>query len=381
MHFIGSYFYNIIWGMQGETAYNLLLIGRSGAGKSATTKLLTGNPAIRVANSLKEVTTEVACYEGTAFELGGELLRFRVLDIPGLDRMGSRAGIRERVLERLEQHGLALHAIVYISSLTERDTVDESKLFGFLEQLPWSAELKRQALVPLFTKYDNLVFDSQEEEVASTKREFRELFLRHRHEPAWSKRIYWTNHTKSLEFKMKNCHDIREKHEGQLHRLVAVIRRNKRPLTAQDIRETIDHEHAFILRRLFASFQEGRIPFKKEGKTHEVRLTVEVEPSSLEESVTAVSASSIAIAICKVCLKEVASPFSLALMGIPIAIALLKLASQSFSFHDKQPGQHSSGEAVMRSYELICDEINREMEREWRLINEQLEFRVCGKYL
>jgi hypothetical protein len=65
---------------------------------------------------------------------------------------------------------MALHAIVYISSLTERDTIDQNKLFGFLEQLPWSEELKRSALVPLFTKYDNLVFDSQEEEVASTKR-------------------------------------------------------------------------------------------------------------------------------------------------------------------------------------------------------------------
>lgn len=47
--------------------FNVLIIGRSGSGKSATTKLLTCNPAIRVANSLKEITTEVHFYEGTAF--------------------------------------------------------------------------------------------------------------------------------------------------------------------------------------------------------------------------------------------------------------------------------------------------------------------------
>ena len=70
--------------------------------------------------------------------------------------------------------------------------------------------------MPLFTKYDNLVLDSQEEEVASTKREFREMFLRHCCEAGWGKRIYWTNPTKSLDFKMKNCDDIRQKYEAQI---------------------------------------------------------------------------------------------------------------------------------------------------------------------
>ena len=53
--------------MQPVQKYNILIIGRSGSGKSATTKLLTSNPAIKVANSLKEVTTEVNYYDGTSF--------------------------------------------------------------------------------------------------------------------------------------------------------------------------------------------------------------------------------------------------------------------------------------------------------------------------
>lgn len=73
---------------------NVLIIGRSGSGKSATTKLLTSNPAIKVANSLKEVTTDVNFYEGTAFEVAGEEVRFCVLDIPGLDKISNRMDIR-----------------------------------------------------------------------------------------------------------------------------------------------------------------------------------------------------------------------------------------------------------------------------------------------
>ncbi len=55
--------------MQETQNYNLLLIGRSGAGKSATTKFLTGNSEILVANSLHEVTQDVNFYEGMIIPL------------------------------------------------------------------------------------------------------------------------------------------------------------------------------------------------------------------------------------------------------------------------------------------------------------------------
>ena len=74
--------------------YNILIIGRSGAGKSAVTKMLTNNPAIKVANSLHEVTTHVDSYEGTSFEVGDQEVQFRVLDIPGLDKVDNRIIIR-----------------------------------------------------------------------------------------------------------------------------------------------------------------------------------------------------------------------------------------------------------------------------------------------
>ena len=76
----------------------------------------------------------------------------------------------------------------------------------------------------------------------------------------------------------------------------------------------------------------------------------------------AVSASSIGIFISKVCQKEIPLGFSAILMSVPIAIALLKLASDWFVYHDKKIGQNASGELIMKSYEHICKEINAEME-------------------
>lgn len=56
--------------------------------------------------------------------MAGQEVRFRILDIPGLDKINNRAVIREKILEKLEAHNIVLHAIVYVGSLTERDTID-----------------------------------------------------------------------------------------------------------------------------------------------------------------------------------------------------------------------------------------------------------------
>ena len=49
------------------------------------------------------------------------------------------------------------------------DTVDQSKLFHFVDQLPWPSELKKATLIPIFTKYDNFIIDSPEEDIERTK--------------------------------------------------------------------------------------------------------------------------------------------------------------------------------------------------------------------
>ena len=146
--------------MQAFIDYNFLIIGRSGSGKSATSKLLTGDPSITVANGLNEVTQSVNYYKGVTHSIGHEQIRFGILDIPGLDRVDNRFMLREIILNELQRLKINLHGLIYIASLTERDTVDKNKLFEFLDQLPWQTEIKKSALIPILTKYDNLVIDS-----------------------------------------------------------------------------------------------------------------------------------------------------------------------------------------------------------------------------
>ena len=82
-----------------------------------------------------------------------------------------------------------------------------------------------------------------------------------------------------------------------------MIRKNKQLLTAKAIRDVADQEDRFILKNLFSCFEKDLISFKKNTKTHSVVLKVQVEPQTFEESMTAVSASSIGLFITKVCQK------------------------------------------------------------------------------
>lgn len=52
------------------------------------------------------------------------MISFNILDVPGLDKLNNRPLVREKILQTLEYQGLSLHAIIYVSSLTERDTID-----------------------------------------------------------------------------------------------------------------------------------------------------------------------------------------------------------------------------------------------------------------
>ena len=70
--------------------------------------------------------------------------------------------MREIILRELEDLQINLHGVIYVASLTERDTVDKNKLFEFMEQLPWKSDLKKNCVIPILTKYDNFVIDSPE---------------------------------------------------------------------------------------------------------------------------------------------------------------------------------------------------------------------------
>ena len=73
---------------------------------------------------------------------------------------------------------------------------------------------------------------------------------------------------------------------------------------------------------------------------------------------TVLSASSIAIFIAKVLQREIPTIYSVALMGLPIAIALLTMKETSSVLHGKKVSQESSGVELLQAYERLCHLIN-----------------------
>lgn len=91
---------------------------------------------------------------------------------------------------------------------------------------------------------------------------------------------------------------------------------------------------------------------------------------------TAFSASSIGIFIVKIFKREIPSPVSLIMMGIPIALTFVNLIS---------PGQPHSAEKlinddehvnykVINSFTRICNLINQSLEAEWKELNKNIQF-------
>ena len=59
---------------------------------------------------------------------------------------------------------------------------------------------------------------------------------------AWAKRVYWVNHTKSLDFKIKIREEIKQVYDSQIERLVEMTKKNKYILTAESIKTVITEE-------------------------------------------------------------------------------------------------------------------------------------------
>jgi len=61
-----------------------------------------------------------------------------------------------------------------------------------------------------------------------------------------------------------------------------MIKRNKNLLTAKAIKDTIQLENKHILDKLFYSFENNQIPFKKEKQCHQISLKISVQPKNIE---------------------------------------------------------------------------------------------------
>ena len=156
--------------------YTFLIIGRSGSGKSATTKFLTGRHDIESKISPHSVTRSIAFYTSTPERVQETKVNISVLDIPGLDELASRKNIRQTIFSELASKKLEIDAILYTIDCVARDVVDNKKIFRFLNELPWSSRDTKDLLVPILTKYDNLIFDAEDENTQKTLYEFADIF-------------------------------------------------------------------------------------------------------------------------------------------------------------------------------------------------------------
>jgi hypothetical protein len=68
----------------------------------------------------------------------------------------------------MEQRNIDFDAILYTVDCVTRDSVDNRKIFNFLNELPWSLRDTKECLIPILTKYDNLVFDAEDENTKRT---------------------------------------------------------------------------------------------------------------------------------------------------------------------------------------------------------------------
>lgn len=106
----------------------------------------------------------------------------------------------------MEQRNIDFDAILYTVDCVTRDTVDNKKIFHFLNELPWSLKDTKECLIPVLTKYDNLIFDADDESTKRTLEEFSGIFTENNYEESWRHNSqYWVNTTKNIERKMSIC--------------------------------------------------------------------------------------------------------------------------------------------------------------------------------
>lgn len=69
----------------------------------------------------------------------------------------------------------------------------------------------KEHVIPILTKYDNLIFDAEDENTQRTLNEFAEIFYENGYGESWKNNaLYWVNDTKNLIKKMNICQSIRE---------------------------------------------------------------------------------------------------------------------------------------------------------------------------
>lgn len=224
-----------------------------------------------------------------------------MLDIPGLDEAGSRMRIRDVILREMEERQIDFDAILYTVDCVTRDVLDTRKIFNFLNELPWTLRDTRECLVPLLTKYDNLVFDAEDENTKQTLEEFGRLFESNNYGDSWRQNaLYWVNSTKNIDRKMSICNDIKEVYETQLERLIGLMMRKKTRLTRDKIHQFLMDEHLYIQRKAKQLIRSSQLVMRAASCVLGQQLTIELSRQKHTQNYTAVTLGGMGVLLTKI---------------------------------------------------------------------------------
>lgn len=155
-----------------------IFLGKTGVGKSLSTKLLTGNNSVKVSNKKKSETTEVTGYHGTIpSSFFSSSLNYQIIDTPGLNDSNGNDKINiQKLKEYLTNKSIKIKGIFIF--LDFQDVRFDNAEQNIIKEIYKLAPLDNfwEYITLVFTHYYGDQFTTAEERRIETEDSLKEIF-------------------------------------------------------------------------------------------------------------------------------------------------------------------------------------------------------------